>query len=85
MNLSKRAELSTNKVNKRMISKFKRRYKVEDFHVGQHVMVKVQNKFHKIAPKKRLFYCVNTSYTTDNCFTGRRDRSRQTTEKVTLY
>ena len=54
VNLSKRAELATNKMNKRMISKFKRLYKVEDFHVGQHVMVKVQNKFHKIAPKKRL-------------------------------
>ena len=31
------------------------------------------------------FYCVNTSYPMDNCFTGRRDRSRQTTEKVILY
>ena len=34
---------------------------------------------------KDLFYCVNTSYPMDNCFTGRRDRSRQTTEKVILY
>ena len=31
------------------------------------------------------FYCVNTSYPMDNCFTGRRDRSRQMTEKVILY
>ena len=31
------------------------------------------------------FYCVNTSYPMDNCFTGRRDRSRQTTEKIILY
>ena len=35
---------------------------------------------------KRLhFYCVNTSYPMDNCFTGRRDRSRQTPEKDVLY
>ena len=32
-----------------------------------------------------IFYCVNTSYPMDNCFTGRRDRSRQMTEKVILY
>ena len=32
-----------------------------------------------------LFYCVNTSYPMDNCFTGRRDRSRQTSEKDVLY
>ena len=32
-----------------------------------------------------LFYCVNTSYPMDNCFTGRRDRSRQTPEKGVLY
>ena len=31
------------------------------------------------------FYCVNTSYPLDNCFTGRRDQSRQTTEKFILY
>ena len=31
------------------------------------------------------FYCVNTSYPMDNCFTGQRDRSRQMTEKVILY
>ena len=31
------------------------------------------------------FYCVNTSYPKDNCFTGRRDRSRQMTEKAILY
>ena len=31
------------------------------------------------------FYCVNTSYPMDNCFTGRRDWSRQMTEKVILY
>ena len=31
------------------------------------------------------FYCVNTSYPMDNCFTGRRDRSCQMTEKVILY
>ena len=31
------------------------------------------------------FYCVNTSYPMDNCFTGRRDRSRQTPEKDVLY
>ena len=35
--------------------------------------------------KKRFFYCVNTSYPMDNCFTGRRDRSRQTPEKDVLY
>ena len=35
--------------------------------------------------RKTSFYCVNTSYPMDNCFTGRRDRSRQTTEKVILY
>ena len=29
-----------------------------------------------------LFYCVNTSYPMDNCFT---DRSRQTPEKDVLY
>ena len=32
-----------------------------------------------------IFYCVNTSYPMDNCFTGRRDRSRQTPEKDVLY
>ena len=31
------------------------------------------------------FYCVNTSYPMDNCFTGRRDWSRQTSEKDILY
>ena len=31
------------------------------------------------------FYCVNTSYPMDNCFTGRRDRSRQMPEKDVLY
>ena len=31
------------------------------------------------------FYCINISYPMDNCFTGRRDRSRQTTGKVILY
>ena len=31
------------------------------------------------------FYCVNTSYPMDNCFTGRHDRSRQTPEKDVLY
>ena len=31
------------------------------------------------------FYCVNTSYPMDNCFTGWRDRSRQTSEKDVLY
>ena len=34
---------------------------------------------------KTQFYCVNTSYPMDNCFTGRRDRSRQTPEKDVLY
>ena len=34
---------------------------------------------------KSTFYCVNTSYPMDNCFTGRRDRSRQTSEKDVLY
>ena len=34
---------------------------------------------------KLFFYCVNTSYPMDNCFTGRRDRSRQTPEKDVLY
>ena len=32
-----------------------------------------------------LFYCVNTSYPMDNCFTGWRDRSRQLAEKDVLY
>ena len=32
-----------------------------------------------------MFYCVNTSYPIDNCFTGRRDRSCQTSEKDILY
>ena len=31
------------------------------------------------------FYCVNTSYPMDNCFTGRCDWSHQTTEKAVLY
>ena len=31
------------------------------------------------------FYCVNTSYPMDNCFTGRHDRSHQTSEKDVLY
>ena len=31
------------------------------------------------------FYCINTSYPMDNCFIGRRDRSRQTPEKDILY
>ena len=31
------------------------------------------------------FYCINTSYPMDNCFTGRCDRSRQTSEKDVLY
>ena len=31
------------------------------------------------------FYCVNSSYPMDNCFTGRRNWSRQMTEKVILY
>ena len=31
------------------------------------------------------FYCVNASYPLDNCFSVRRDQSRQTTEKVILY
>ena len=31
------------------------------------------------------FYCVNTSYPMDNCFTGRHDWSRQTSEKDILY
>ena len=31
------------------------------------------------------FYCVNTSYLMDNCFIGRCDRSRQTSEKDVLY
>ena len=35
--------------------------------------------------KKRPFYCVNTSYPMDNCFTGRHDRSRQSPEKDVLY
>ena len=34
---------------------------------------------------KLSFDCVNTSYPMDNCFTGRRDRSRQTSEKDILY
>ena len=40
-----------------------------------------------IAAYKRIyqFYCVNTSYPMDNCFTGRRDRSRQRPEKDVLY
>ena len=35
--------------------------------------------------KKNRFYCVNTSYPMDNCFTGRRDWFRQTPEKDVLY
>ena len=31
------------------------------------------------------FYSVNTSYPMDNCFTGQRNRSRQTPEKDVLY
>ena len=31
------------------------------------------------------FYCVNTSYPMDNCFTGRSDRARQMPEKDVLY
>ena len=31
------------------------------------------------------FYCVNTSYPMDNCLNGRRDWSRQTSEKDVLY
>ena len=34
---------------------------------------------------KGNFYCVNTSYPMDNCFTGWRDRSRQMPEKDVLY
>ena len=34
---------------------------------------------------KTEFYCGNTSYPMDNCFTGRRDRSRQTSEKDVLF
>ena len=34
---------------------------------------------------KLQFYCVNTSYPMDNCFTGRRDWSCQTSEKDVLY
>ena len=34
---------------------------------------------------KKYFYCANTSYPMDNCFTGRRDRSRQMPEKDVLY
>ena len=30
-------------------------------------------------------FCVNTSYPKDNCYTDRRDRSRETTEKAVLY
>ena len=39
----------------------------------------------KTATLLYIFYCVNTSYPMDNCFTGRRDRSRQTPEKDVLY
>ena len=38
-----------------------------------------------VSCKKTSFYCVNTSYPMDKCFTGRRDRSRQTSEKDVLY
>ena len=31
------------------------------------------------------FYCVNTPYPMDNCFTGRYDRSRQMPVKDVLY
>ena len=34
---------------------------------------------------KTTFYCINTSYPMDNCFTGRHDRTRQTPEKDVLY
>ena len=39
----------------------------------------------QIKPVKDAFYCVNTSYPMDNCFTGRHDWSRQTPEKDVLY
>ena len=39
----------------------------------------------QLALKKYPFYCVNTSYPMDNCFTGRRDWSCQTPEKDVLY
>ena len=35
--------------------------------------------------QKVHFYCVNTSYPMDNCFTGRHNRSCQTPEKDILY
>ena len=41
--------------------------------------------FNPVGDGNCQFYCVNTSYPMDNCFTGRRDRSRQTTEKDVLY
>ena len=34
---------------------------------------------------KYIFYCVNTCYPMENCFTGQRDRSCKMTEKVILY
>ena len=42
-------------------------------------------KYFSFKQYKYHFYCVNTSYLMDNCFTGRRDRSRQTSEKDVLY
>ena len=34
---------------------------------------------------KNEFHCINTSYPMDNCFTGRRNQSRQIPEKDVLY
>ena len=49
------------------------------------IHLKLGKYIHSIKIWKSLFYCVNTSYPMDNCFTGRRDRSRQTPEKDVLY
>ena len=42
-------------------------------------------KYFSFKQYKYHFYCVNTSYPMDNCFTGQRNRSRQTSEKDVLY
>ena len=38
-----------------------------------------------LEPVNLFFYCINTSYPMDSCFNGRRDRSRQMSEKDVLY
>ena len=48
--------------------------------ISENIMIKNFVIFHG-----NKFDCVNISYLMDNCFSGRRDRSRQTPEKDVLY